>query len=81
MRIYVVCSTGDNLLENAYDVFKTKSKANKRLKEINDDIEREELHAYIKEYDFSANKTGLIEAFAYGLRLADYDSVRDIEVN
>ena len=77
MKLYVVCSTSWG--ESVYDVFKTKSKANKRLKEINNDIEREELHAYIKEYDFPANKTGLKEAFACGLILADCDSVGHIE--
>ena len=81
MKIYIVCSTSDYDGESVYDLFKTKSKANKRLKEINDDIEREGLHAYIMEYDISANRKGLLESFVYGLTLGDGGSVRDIEVN
>jgi hypothetical protein len=81
MKIYVVCSTSDYEGEPVFDVFKTKSKANKRLKEINDEIEREGLHAHIKEYDISANREGLMKAFVYGLELGNGDSIRDIEVN
>ncbi len=65
--------------EHGHEFFKTKSKANKRLKEINNDIEREEFHAYIMEYNFPANRTGLMRALACGLRLADFDAVSDIE--
>ncbi len=78
MKLYVVCST-DEIGEEVFDVFTTKSKANKRLKEINDDIEREGLHAYIMEYDISANRKGLLESFVYGLTSGNGDSVRDIE--
>jgi hypothetical protein len=77
MKLYVVCSTSWG--ESVYDVFKTKSKANKKLKEINEDIVREELYADIKEYDFPANREGLMKAFVYGLTLGNGDSVRDIE--
>ena len=80
MKIYVVCNT-DEMGEEVYDVFKTKSKANKRLKEINDDIEREGLYADIKEYDFPANREGLMKAFVYGLELGNADLIRDIELN
>ena len=81
MKIYLVCSTSDYDGEEVFDVFTTKSKANKRLKEINNDIENEGLHAYIMKYDISANRKGLLEAFVCGLRLGNADSIRDIELN
>jgi len=81
MKIYIVCSTSDYDGESVYDLFKTKSKANKRLKEINNDIENEGLHANIMEYDISVNRKGLLQAFVYGLTLGDGDAIRDIEVN
>jgi len=77
MKLYVVCSK-DEIGEELFDIFTTKSMANKRLKEINKD-ETEEFYAYISKYDLPANKKGLIKAFVYGLTLGNSDSVRDIE--
>ena len=80
MKIYVVCST-DEIGQENFDIFTTKSKANKRLKEMNEDIETEEFYAYILDYDIPANRQGLIDAFVYGLSIGNADSVGDIEVN
>jgi hypothetical protein len=78
MKIYVVCSIED-YGEEVFDFYKTKSKANKRMKEINNDIENEELHAYINEYDFTANRTGLITAMIRGLNLTNGDAIGEVE--
>jgi hypothetical protein len=72
MKIYVVNSTSD-CGEEVFDFYKTKSKANKRLKELNDQ------YAYIKEYNFSANRTGLITAMIRGLNLTYGDAIGEVE--
>lgn len=80
MKIYIVISMGYD--DQVYDFYKTKSKANKRLKELNDQDANDELatlDAYISEYNFSANRTGLINAMTDGLALTNRDAIGEVE--